>query len=162
MSPRRFTLDSPEQTFALGVHLGQVLQSGNFIGLIGELGAGKTQFTRGVAQGAGVPSDQVASPTFAIVYPYVGRLPLYHADFYRLANADELYATGFDDLIQSPGAVLVEWLDRIPGAAPSDYLRLEFTVVDDQRRWLDAIASGEGSARLLREWIAVENGNSEP
>ncbi len=94
-----FHSGSAEDTLALDAKLGKLLQPGDFVGLIGDLGAGKTQLVRGVAAGANVPTAQVASPTFAIVYPYVGRLPIYHADFYRLESYDELYATGFTDLV---------------------------------------------------------------
>ena len=95
---RRLVSPSPEETHRLGVKLGQLLQPGDFVGLIGDLGAGKTHLVRGVAEGAGVAHSEVASPTFAIVYPYDGRIPLYHADLYRLADYEELYATGFMDL----------------------------------------------------------------
>lgn len=147
---------SPEETRALGVRLGGVLQPGDFVGLVGDLGAGKTHFVRGVAEGLGVDTTQVASPTFAIVYPYEGgRLPLYHADLYRLADYDELYATGFMDLIGGPGAVLVEWIDKVPDAAPPELLLLRLEApagaVDD--RWLRAEAWGERYAQRVREWL---------
>ena len=145
--------DSPERTHALGVALGQRLQPGDFVGLIGDLGAGKTHFARGVAAGAGVAPREVASPTFAIVYPYRGRIPLYHADLYRLADEDELYATGFFDLIGGDGALLVEWLDNVPAAAPNERLVLRLSVVDESRRRIDAEASGARHVALLRDWL---------
>src|SRR5690348_12674735 len=114
MYERAVESTSAEETFALGERLGALLRPGDFVGLMGELGAGKTQLVRGIAHGAGVNPREVASPTFAIVYPYRGRLPLYHADLYRLQDYDELYATGFLDLVDAGGATLVEWLDRIP------------------------------------------------
>lgn len=148
---RTFESAAPERTFALGEALGRVLAPGHFVGLVGDLGAGKTQFARGVAAGAGVPPSEVASPTFAIVYPYRGRITLHHADLYRLADRDELYATGFFDLF-SEGAMLVEWLDRIPEAAPSDFLLVQFEVLDDERRRLHAQAFGAIHAALLNRW----------
>lgn len=153
---QRVRSDSPEQTHAWGVRLGQLLQPGDFVGLVGDLGAGKTHLVRGVAEGAGVSRSEVASPTFAIVYPYRGRLPLYHADLYRLADYDELYATGFLDLMTGDGAMLVEWLDRIPEAAPREYLRLTLRDVGEESRELLAEAWGTRPAELLRAWLPSE------
>jgi tRNA threonylcarbamoyladenosine biosynthesis protein TsaE len=143
-----------EETRALGAALGRVLRAGDFVGLCGELGAGKTAFIRGVAEGAGVPSREVSSPSFAIVQPYQGRaVTLHHADLYRLVGEDELYATGFFDLL-GQGATLVEWLDRVPRAAPPDFLRLDFTVLADESRQIAAAASGPRHEELLRSWLA--------
>jgi tRNA threonylcarbamoyladenosine biosynthesis protein TsaE len=150
---RTLRSESPEETHRLGVRLGELLQPGDFVGLIGDLGAGKTHLVRGVAEGAQVARSEVASPTFAIVYPYRGRIPLYHADLYRIADYDELYATGFLDLLGGDGAVLVEWLDRVPEAAPREYLRLTLRPVGDDARELHAEAFGPRPAELLTRWI---------
>jgi tRNA threonylcarbamoyladenosine biosynthesis protein TsaE len=160
MSPpllrRALQSQSPEQTHALGIRLGGLLQPGDFIGLIGDLGAGKTHLVRGVAEGAGVARSEVASPTFAIVYPYRGRVPLYHADLYRLADYDELYATGFFDLVGGDGAVLVEWLDKVPEAAPREYLRLTLRDTGEESRELVAEAWGARPVALLGAWLPEE------
>jgi tRNA threonylcarbamoyladenosine biosynthesis protein TsaE len=150
---RTLRSESPDETHRLGVRLGELLQPGDFIGLIGDLGAGKTHLVRGVADGAKVARSEVASPTFAIVYPYRGRIPLYHADLYRIADYDELYATGFLDLLGGDGAVLVEWLDRVPEAAPREYLRLTLRTVGDESRELHAEAFGRRPAELLATWV---------
>ena len=152
--------DSPEQTHEWGVRLGQLLQPGDFVGLVGDLGAGKTHLVRGVAEGAGVSRSEVASPTFAIVYPYRGRLTLYHADLYRLADYDELYATGFLDLETGGGAMLVEWLDRIPEAAPREHLRITLLDVGEHSRELVAEAWGARPAELLRAWLPEAHGRA--
>lgn len=144
---------SAEQTFALGTRLGELLEPGDFVGLTGELGAGKTLFVRGVARGAGVAEGQVSSPSFAIVYPYPGRLTVYHADLYRLADYDELYATGFFDLAGKDGAMLVEWLEKVPQAAPPSLLRLTFEVVTDTERRIHAEAVGGRPEALLEAWL---------
>jgi tRNA threonylcarbamoyladenosine biosynthesis protein TsaE len=154
---RALLSSSPEETHRLGQRLGQLLQPGDFVGLVGDLGAGKTHLVRGVAEGAGVSRSEVASPTFAIVYPYRGRLPLYHADLYRLADYDELYATGFLDLVGGDGAVLVEWLDRIPEAAPREYLRLTLRDTGEDSRELVAEALGSRPAELLKAWLSAES-----
>ncbi len=129
-----FTTRSPEETHALGVRLGLLIRAGDFVGLSGDLGAGKTHFVRGVAQGAGVGSGEVSSPTFAIVLPYCGRITVYHADLYRLRDADELYATGFHDLVGEDGALLVEWIDQVPDAAPKDALMIRIEPLEETER----------------------------
>jgi tRNA threonylcarbamoyladenosine biosynthesis protein TsaE len=136
---------SLEETHALGVKLGRLLEQGDFIGLAGELGAGKTALVRGICEGAGVDPAEVTSPTFTIVQSYLGRVPIHHADLYRLSSADELYATGFFDL---EGAALVEWVDRVP-LPEQDMLRIDMTVVDAQTREIALKATGPRSQRLV-------------
>ncbi len=149
-----FVTESAEQTTALGRALGEVLESGDFIGLSGTLGAGKTQLARGIAEGAGVNPHEVASPTFAILYPYEARgFTLFHADLYRVADEDELYATGFFELFEGPGAFLVEWLDRVPGAAPEQLLRIELVSTGLDRREVRATAIGARPEALLAAWV---------
>lgn len=143
------TSTSPSQTHALGVRLGQLLQPGDFIGLSGELGAGKTALVRGIAEGAGVLPADVSSPTFTIVQTYAGRLPLHHADWYRLSTADELYATGFFDLLEDGGAAVVEWVERVAVKVPM--LRVSISLVDATTRRLELTASGERAQALLTQ-----------
>jgi tRNA threonylcarbamoyladenosine biosynthesis protein TsaE len=120
----RRTTRTAAATRALGVRLGRLLRPGDVVALVGELGAGKTQLVRGACQGASVPESEVSSPSFAIVATYHGRIPVHHADLYRIADEDELFGTGFGDLVGGEGALLVEWADRIPGALPEERLTL--------------------------------------
>ncbi|HEY1416723.1 MAG TPA: tRNA (adenosine(37)-N6)-threonylcarbamoyltransferase complex ATPase subunit type 1 TsaE [Myxococcaceae bacterium] len=147
-----FASSSPEETRALGEALGRVLQEGDFVGLAGELGAGKTELARGVARGVGLRDEDVTSPTFAIVHQHHGRIPLTHADLYRLAGAEELDGTGFHELRDGPGATLVEWVDRVPGAAPSDALRILLDEPTETTRELVVTTSGPRSEHLLQRW----------
>lgn len=148
------TSTSAAQTFALGVALGEALVEGDFVGLNGQLGAGKTLFSRGVAQGAGVPLDDVSSPTYSIVQTYRGRLLLHHADLYRLRTEDDLYATGYFDLLDAgDAAFLVEWVDQISGAKPADALNLMIAVNAPDARVFDVKTSGPKSEALLRRWL---------
>jgi tRNA threonylcarbamoyladenosine biosynthesis protein TsaE len=150
VDPVTFQSRTAEETRALGVKLGALLRSGDFVGLRGELGAGKTQLARGVAEGAGVEPGDVSSPTFSIVQSYAGKhVTLHHADLYRLRGDDELYATGFFDL---EGALLVEWIDQVPSAAPDEWLELWLEVVDTDTRRITATAHGVRSAKLLEAW----------
>lgn len=148
----RLVTRSARSTFELGVRLGESLRPGDVVALVGELGAGKTQLARGACRGAGVPDEQVSSPSFAIVATYLGRIPIHHADFYRLAGEDDLYGTGFSDLLGGEGALLVEWADRIPSALPSE--RLEIRLAHDEgspsRRRLTVLGTGARHAELAR------------
>lgn len=148
----RRTTRSARATFALGVRLGALLEPGDVVALVGELGAGKTQLVRGICRGAAVPEAEVSSPTFAIVAAYHGRIPVFHADLYRVADADELYATGFPDVVEAGGAVLVEWADRVPSALPPE--RLEVRLAHDDAaprvRHLTILGTGRRHAALAR------------
>jgi len=152
-SRRCFLSHSASETFALGARLGGLLAPGDFIGLIGELGTGKTEFVRGVAQGAGVSASEVSSPTFAIISAYQGRIPIYHADFFRIRDYDDAYATGFTDLLESDGAVLVEWLNRVPRAAPPELIVLSFEDLGGDERRILAYAYGKQYQQRLQSWI---------
>lgn len=130
MSLHRLTTRSAAATSRLGQRLGALLRPGDVVALVGDLGAGKTQLVRGACQGAGVAPGDVSSPTFAIVQTYRGRLPVHHADLYRLGDVDELYATGFMDLVGGEGAMLVEWADRIGGWLPPEHLVIRLAEVE--------------------------------
>jgi tRNA threonylcarbamoyladenosine biosynthesis protein TsaE len=129
---RRLVTRSARETSELGARLGRALIPGDCIALVGDLGAGKTQLVRGACRGARVPAGEVSSPSFAIVATYGGRVPFHHADLYRIGDLDDLYATGFFDLVGGPGALVVEWADRVPGALPEE--RLTITLRHDPRR----------------------------
>lgn len=156
MAPARQSLRllsrSAGATAALGERLGRALRAGDVVALVGDLGAGKTQLVRGICRGARVPEREVASPTFAIVATYRGRLPIHHADLYRVAGEDELFATGFQDLLEGEGAVLVEWADRAPGALPAERLeiRLAHHPTAPSLRWLELAGAGARAAELIR------------
>jgi tRNA threonylcarbamoyladenosine biosynthesis protein TsaE len=142
-----------EHTFALGVALGQALREQDFVGLVGQLGAGKTLFSRGVASGALVPVDEVSSPTYAIVQSYRGRLLLHHADLYRVLTEADLFSTGYFDLLEGEGAFLVEWVDQITSAMPEDAMRIELEVESDDERALKVITTGPRSDALWARWL---------
>ncbi len=146
------TTRSARSTMALGERLGASLAPGDVIALVGELGAGKTQFARGVCRGAEVPEEVVASPSFAIVAVYRGRIPVYHADLYRVVDEDELHGTGFFDLLGGEGAMVVEWADRIPGALPPDRLELTLQHEPDapNARRIGIVGTGARHAALAR------------
>ena len=143
---------SARDTFRLGERLGRLLGPGDVVALSGDLGAGKTQLARGICRGAGVPDAEVASPTFAIVATYRGRLPVNHADLYRIGDEDELAATGFEELVGREGASVVEWADRFPGALPVERLevRIEPDPAGPSLRRFVMLGTGARHAALAR------------
>ena len=111
-----FITHSPEETEALGFTLGQRLSAGDIIAYRGDLGAGKTAFTRGLAKGLGC-TEQVTSPTYTVVNEYLsGRLPLFHFDMYRLASSEDLWGIGWDDYLDRNGVCAVEWSENVTDA----------------------------------------------
>ena len=111
-----YITNSPAETEAVGAALARVLQPGTVIAYRGDLGAGKTAFTRGLAKGLGV-TERVTSPTYTIVNEYLGgRCPLFHFDMYRLGSEDELFDIGWEDYLDRGGICAVEWSENVWGA----------------------------------------------
>ena len=129
-----FFSDSPEQTEKLGAALGKLLTAGVVIAYEGDLGAGKTAFTRGLAKGLG-SKDPVTSPTYTIVNEYLGgRLPLFHFDMYRLRSAEDLWDIGWDDYLERGGVCAVEWSENVAQALEDPvFVRIEKTGEDSRR-----------------------------
>ena len=129
-----FITNSPEQTEQVGAALGKVLAAGTVLAYEGDLGAGKTAFTRGLARGLGA-GDMVTSPTYTIVNEYLsGRLPLFHFDMYRLASADDLWDIGWDDYLDRGGVCAVEWSENVEEAMEGAIrVRIE-KLGEDERR----------------------------
>ena len=123
----QYVTNSEEETEALGARLAAVLTPGTVVAFTGDLGAGKTAFTRGLARGLGV-TDRVTSPTFTIVNEYEGgRLPLFHFDMYRLASSEELFDIGWEDYLQRGGVCAVEWSENVSDALEEDALSVEIS-----------------------------------
>ena len=111
-----FLTNSPEETEAIGAALGKILTPGTVIAYEGDLGAGKTAFTRGLARGLGC-RETVTSPTYTIVNEYLGgRIPLFHFDMYRLASSDDLWDIGWEDYLERGGVCAVEWSENVDDA----------------------------------------------
>lgn len=145
---------SGEQTEAFGEALGRLLEPGHVVGLVGELGAGKTCFVRGVARGVQVPPQiQVSSPTFTLINEYPGRVLLVHADFYRLGDAQELVELGIDEYLGGDCACVIEWFDRFADALPPPVLLLRYEVVGDHQRMIHLAATDVRHQALGRAWI---------
>ena len=129
-----YTTNSPAETEALGFALGQVLKPGTVIAYCGDLGAGKTAFTRGLAHGMGC-TDLVSSPTYTIVNEYLsGRMPLFHFDMYRLRSSDDLFDIGWEDYLDRGGVCAVEWSENVADAMEDAVsVKIEKTGEDSRR-----------------------------
>jgi tRNA threonylcarbamoyladenosine biosynthesis protein TsaE len=141
---RIFTTRGPDETRMLAERLGRLLRPGDVLCLVGDLGAGKTTFTQGLALGLGLPPDEpVNSPTFTLIAEHPGgRLPLYHFDVYRLADSSGLYDLAFDEYIDSDGVVVIEWADRVADALPPDRLDIVLAAATETERVLRFIPRG--------------------
>ena len=138
---------STAETRALGHRLAQLLLPGDVLLLWGDLGAGKSELTRGLADGLGI-SGPVSSPSFTILNVYEdGCIPLYHFDWYRLQSSEELYEMGMDEYLGGDGIAVVEWPGQCPDAIPEDCLSITITPVDETTR--EIAFSPRGSFRPL-------------
>lgn len=115
----KIKLSNLEETEKFGIKLGKALRSGDILCLNGDLGAGKTTITKSIGVGLGV-EEYITSPTFALINQYVGRVPVYHFDVYRLENVNELYDLGFDEYFYGKGVCIIEWADKIDRMIPKD------------------------------------------
>jgi len=135
----RVATRSPEETFAIGARLGEALSRGDVVGLIGELGAGKTTLTRGIVRGLECPDwRRVNSPTYVLEQVYSGRLTVHHYDAYRITAEEEFLQLGFEEHLQEPAVLIIEWADRVEACLPPERLivGLEADPTAERRRVL--------------------------
>jgi len=142
---------SQEQTWRIGELLGSLLGAGDTVCLYGDLGAGKTSFSYGIALGLEVKAPYVTSPTFTFVNEYEGRVPLYHIDLYRIKDPEELENIGFDDYIDSDGVTVIEWADRADDSLPIECLSIYLSYIDDHSREIGFYAEGQRYEKVLNE-----------
>jgi len=145
-------INNIKETEKMAYKLGQKLNSGDVICLIGDLGAGKTTFTQSLAKGMGV-DDYVTSPTFTIVQEYEGRIPLYHFDVYRISDASEMYDIGFDEYVYGQGVCVIEWAHLIKSALPDNYLWIELTHIDENKRKINFNYTNDYYKNLAEEML---------
>jgi tRNA threonylcarbamoyladenosine biosynthesis protein TsaE len=144
----RVRTTSAAGTISLGERLGRVAEPGDLVCLWGDLGAGKTQVAKGVARGLDI-EDTVNSPTFILMNEYAGRLPLFHVDLYRLADAADALAGGVVDDRQIDGVTVVEWPDRMGDVLPAGRLDVRIEGSGDEERQIDVIATDRRFDRLV-------------
>jgi tRNA threonylcarbamoyladenosine biosynthesis protein TsaE len=148
---RMFQTQNADETRALAARLGALLHAGDTLCLVGDLGAGKTTFTQGLALGLGLPAEEpVNSPTFTLVAEHPGgRVPLVHLDVYRLSGASDLYDLAFDDYLDGSSIVVIEWADKITDALPIDRLDISLTPDTPNTRQIVMTAQGARAEELL-------------
>ncbi|HEX7496298.1 MAG TPA: tRNA (adenosine(37)-N6)-threonylcarbamoyltransferase complex ATPase subunit type 1 TsaE [Candidatus Limnocylindrales bacterium] len=145
---RKIVTCDPAATRALGAELAGEARPGDLICLIGDLGAGKTQFAKGFGAGLGI-TDTIVSPSFVLMAEYRGRLPMFHIDLYRLADAAEALAGGLIDERQAEGVTLVEWAERLADAMPAERLEVRIGGTGDDPRLIELLAGDAGYARYI-------------
>jgi tRNA threonylcarbamoyladenosine biosynthesis protein TsaE len=150
------TTTSAAETTRLGESLGRLLQSGDVLCLSGELGAGKTTLTRGMARGWGA-RENPTSPTFTLVNEYTragDEQRFYHMDGYRLSGAVEAQTTAFEDILDAPGVIVIEWPERIAGILPDDRLWMDIVRSGDEQRTFTLKLGGDRAAELAHALVA--------
>ncbi len=149
---RTFMLKDREATERWGRALGTLVQPGDVLALVGDLGAGKTWLTRAIALGMGI-RDEVTSPTFTLVHEYRGAVPMFHLDTYRLERPEDLFDLGFEDYLQRQGVIVIEWADRVSDLLPPERLTLTLQIVgegEDAARRLTASTGSDRYEQLLQ------------
>ena len=141
----------PEETRRLGQELGRLAQPGDVLLLTGQLGAGKTCLTQGIAWGLGV-EGYATSPTFVVVNQYRGRFTLYHIDLYRIDTLAEVIDLGLDDYLYGDGVCVVEWADKALEAFPAERLLVEMGFISDTSRSIAFHPSGDRYKKLLSQF----------
>ena len=153
---------SDPETRRLGMKLGHLLSGGEIIGLIGQLGAGKTCFVRGVAEGLEVSRNAwIRSPSFTLINEYEGRLPIYHIDLYRMGSREEIEGLNLREYLYGDGVSLVEWFEHLPGEEVDEYLELRMLHAGSNRRKLNFTAHGERYERIIEGLRAKKSKGSK-
>jgi tRNA threonylcarbamoyladenosine biosynthesis protein TsaE len=130
---------SAGETIRVGERLGACLAAGDVVALYGDLGAGKTQFVRGLCRGVGLDETAVTSPTFTLIHEYPGPTPVFHLDMYRIENAGKARSLGLDDYLFGEGICVIEWPDIIADELPASTVRIRIEHLDQSRRRLSLL-----------------------
>jgi len=139
---------SADETTALGERLGKQLRPGDVIALFGDLGAGKTTLTKGIAVGLGLDAD-IHSPTFTLIHEHMGAVALYHVDLYRLSREQEVETLGLEEYIYSDGVTVIEWADKMKSMLPSQRLDITLRMRGDTERELILESESERMTRII-------------
>lgn len=118
---------APDQTRHIGCTLGKALKGGEVLAITGDLGSGKTQLVKGIAQGLGIESSDITSPTFTLIHEHEGRLPLYHIDLYRLETARDIESIGLEEYLTRNGVIAIEWAERATTLLPTNTVDITLT-----------------------------------
>lgn len=151
MNEYRIQTASPQETIACAKAFAQKLRAGDIICLFGELGAGKTTFTKGLAQGLNIKGVVVNSPTFILMNYYEGKCPIYHFDFYRIQKPQELLTIDLEDYFYGRGVTVIEWPQRLGDAAPKEFFQVALDHKSENERGIVFSAVGASYQERLRK-----------
>ena len=140
--PQIFRTKNVGETYSVAENFAKTLKRGDVLAFFGSLGMGKTAFIRGLAKGLGI-TENVSSPTYALVHEYGGNIDLYHFDMYRVSGWDDLYSTGFFDYLEAGGIVAVEWSENVENALPDYAYRIEITKGENDDERIITVRKGE-------------------
>ncbi len=147
----KIVTNSTEETIKLGKKVGRYLKSGDVLGLIGELGSGKTTLVKGIASGLGVrEKDNVSSPSFVLIKEYSGRFPLFHLDLYRLNNLKDIEYLGVEEYLFNDGVCVIEWAEKMKMLLP-DYLQVDLAIKGENIREIKFFAHSKRYEALLKK-----------
>ena len=133
-----FQTHCPEETQTIGQNIGETLKNGDVVALIGDLGAGKTCLTQGIARGIGIASHEVVnSPSYTLINEYAGEIPIYHIDLYRLQHHGEIVDLGLEEYLEGNGICIIEWADRMTNLLPTNRIQITITWVDESTRRIE-------------------------
>jgi len=140
-------------TEMLGEHIGCLLEAGDIVCLYGELGSGKTVLTKGLARGLGVTSERaVRSPSFVLMHRYQGRVPVYHADLYRLDGPTDIEDIGLREFLGGDGVAVIEWADKLDASLPAERLEITIAHQTEETRLITFTPRGARYHQLLEQW----------
>lgn len=149
--PYQVTSRSWEDTFKLGQTIGEAATGRLIIALMGDLGSGKTVFVKGLAIGLAVPKEfMITSPSYTLINEYPGRIPLFHADLYRLSNAIDIESTGLFDTLVADGVLAIEWAERLDQQILAQDMLIHFDIQEDDTRKISVTGCGQTGMNLLR------------
>ncbi len=150
---------SYEETLALGSRFAKVLKRGDIVCLFGDLGSGKTAFTKGVAKGLKIKAEEVHSPTFTLMNIYEGRIPVYHFDLYRIESPD-LLGLGYEEFFYGNGVAVIEWSEKLGAFLPAECWKIEFKHAGEDVRKISLSFKGEGFKERFGKVIKTLNENT--
>jgi tRNA threonylcarbamoyladenosine biosynthesis protein TsaE len=154
---------SASETTRIGKSVGNQLLPGDVVALAGELGAGKTQFIKGLAAGVGIEnSTYISSPSFTLIHEYPGKMPFYHVDLFRLGREKEAEELGLEVYFQGSGITAVEWADKIPSLLPDEILFVSIAYIDKNIRSLEITGKGKRYLNLVDQIQSSELGVGSP
>lgn len=150
---------SASETIRIGKNIGSFLQPGDVVALVGELGVGKTQLVKGLAEGVGVGKPTyISSPSFTLINEYLGRVPFYHIDLFRLEQEKEVEELGLEDYFQAGGITAIEWADKIAPLLPEEILWIDIYYTGENTRSLEINGKGKHFEALVNQVRCSELG----